>query len=261
MPADALDADLPRARGDRVVRLRREDEVARRRPRRAAAGPAESPRKQATLSSPRSFVQTRLSEKTPSKSKTTRRISVRSVTLRARRRAASTSSTSSSATACSHASGRTSVRPSRPSSSYGGRPPSAGDFATRSPGARTCPAGRSRAATSFFPIFSSGRSSLASGRFTPSPTRVGDAVQIANEPPHPLGHERERVIRALPRMVEREVLLDDARAEHVADERHRDPALVVGEPDHELGEALAVRLDDTEVELLDLARVRPRCTA
>ena len=85
---------------------------------------------------------------------------------------------------------------------------------------------------------------------------VGDAAQVADEPPHPLGHEREGVVGALPCVVQREVLLDDARSEHVADERHRDPALVIREPDDEVGEALAVRLDHTEVELLDLARVR-----
>ena len=85
MPADALDAELPRARRNRVVRLLREDEVVHSdlvepsQPEGVAA-------KQATLSSPRSFVQTRLSVKTPSKSKTTRRISARPVTLRERRR-------------------------------------------------------------------------------------------------------------------------------------------------------------------------------
>ena len=41
------------------------------------------------------------------------------------------------------------------------------------PAARTCPAGSSRAATSFFPIFSSGRSSLGSVRLTPSPSATG----------------------------------------------------------------------------------------
>ena len=47
---------------------------------------------------------------------------------------------------------------------------------------------------------------------------VGDAVQVADEAPHALGHEREGVVGALPGVVQGEVLLDDARAQHVADE-------------------------------------------
>ena len=59
-------------------------------------------------------------------------------------------------------------------------------------------------------------------------------------------------------MVQGEVLLDHARAEHVRDERHRDPVLVVGEPDDDVREALAVRLDHAQVQLVGLARVRRR---
>ena len=55
-----------------------------------------------------------------------------------------------------------------------------------------------------------------------------------------------------------EVLLDHPRAEHVRDRRHRDAVLVVGEPDHELGVALAVRRDHAELELLDGGRVGRR---
>ena len=84
------------------------------------------------------------------------------------------------------------------------------------------------------------------------------ALEVADEPAHPVGHQRERVIRALPGVVEREVLLEDARAEHVADERHRDPVVVVGEADHELRVALAQLADDGEVQILDVRRVGRR---
>src|SRR5439155_17985183 len=92
----------------------------------------------------------------------------------------------------------------------------------------------------------------------PVPERDRHAVQVAHEPPQALRHERERLVGALPRVVEREVLLDHACAEHEADERHGDPALVVGETDREVGEALAIDLDHAQVELVDLARIRGR---
>ena len=199
--------------------------------------PCESPRKHATLSSPRSFVQTRLSEKTPSKSKTTSRISARPVTPRERRRAARRARRPPARPPARRSAGAARRRPSSSSSSYGGSPPSAGDFATRSPGPSTCPAGKSRAATSFFPIFSSGRSSLWQRSLHAVSERVGHAAQVTDEPAHSLGHERERMVGALPRVIQGEVLLDDARAEHVADQRHRDAALVVGEADDELRES------------------------
>ena len=129
----------------------------------------------------------------------------------------------------SSASARVSGRPIRSSSAYGGRPPSAGDFATRSPSASTWPAASARAATSFFPIFCE-RLLLARKRpLDAVADRDRDAPQVAHELPHALGHQRERVVGALRRVAEREVLLDHARAEHVGDECHRDPVLVVGE--------------------------------
>ena len=108
------------------------------------------------------------------------------------------------------------------------------------------------------PSSAAGRSSLGSRRFTPSPSADGHAVEIPDEPAHPVGHERVRVIGALPGVVEREVLLEHARAEHVRDRRHRDPVVMVREPDHELGVALLQRRDHREVEILDLGRVRGR---
>ena len=82
------------------------------------------------------------------------------------------------------------------------------------------------------------------------------AVEVADEPAHALGHERERVVGALRRVIEREVLLDHPGAEHERDESHRDPALVIREPDDEVRIPLAIRLDDAEVQLLHRARVR-----
>ena len=60
--------------------------------------------------------------------------------------------------------------------------------------------------------------------------RDRNAAEIAHELPHPLRHQGERVIRALGRVAQREMLLDHARAEHVRDGRHRDAVLVVGRP-------------------------------
>ncbi len=63
------------------------------------------------------------------------------------------------------------------------------------------------------------------------------------------------MVGALPRVVQREVLLEDPGAEHERDRRHRDPVVMVGETDHEVGVALAERRDDREVQVLDLGRV------
>ncbi len=200
--------------------------------------PNASPRQQATLSSPRSFVQTRLSVKTPSKSKTTKRIASRSITLRERRRPAL------------QARGRRERRPARPRAAAracvragrrartaaGRRPP-----ATWRPGRPE----RGRA-----PLGDLGRDELLShllkrpllARQAPLHAvaeRRRNALEVADEPAHPVGHERVRVIGALPGVVEREVLLEHARAEHVGNRGHRDPVVVVGEPDDELGIALA----------------------
>ena len=64
------------------------------------------------------------------------------------------------------------------------------------------------------------------------------------------------MVGALRGVVEREVLLDHARAEHVGDERHRDAVLVVGEPDHEAREPLAQRRDDVQVQVVRVGRIR-----
>src|SRR5207302_4351683 len=82
-------------------------------------------------------------------------------------------STSSKVRKSSDATGRRSRLPTSPSSSEGGKPPSAGDLIATSSAVRTWPRSRSRAATSFFPIFSSGFCSTGSGRLTPSPSATG----------------------------------------------------------------------------------------
>ena len=71
--------------------------------------------------------------------------------------------------------------------------------------------------------------------------RDRDAPQVAHELAHALGHQGERVVGALRRVAEREVLLDHARAEHVRDQCHRDAVLVVGEADDDVGVPLADR--------------------
>ena len=88
--------------------------------------------------------------------------------------------------------------------------------------------------------------------------RRRNPVEVADEPAHPVRHQRERVVGALPGVVEREVLLDHARAEHVAEQRHRVAVLVVGEPDHDLRIPLAQRRDHAQVQLLHLDRIRRR---
>ena len=148
--------------------------------------------------------------------------------------------------------------PSSSSSAYGGRPPSAGDFATRSPVGEHVTGRKRRAATSFFPIFRERRLLARERPLDAVADRGGDTVQVADELAHPLRHQRERVVGALRRVARREVLLDHARAEHVRDERHRDAVLVVGEADDELRVALAVRRDHAELELLDGGRVGRR---
>ena len=89
----------------------------------------------------------------------------------------------------------------------------------------------------------------------PVAERRGHAPQVADELAHALGHERERVVRSLQRVREREVLLHHARTEHVRDERHRDAVLVVREADHELRVALAQGRDHAQLELLGGRRV------
>ena len=62
--------------------------------------------------------------------------------------------------------------------------------------------------------------------------------------------EREAVVGALHRPVEREVLLDDPAAEHVGGDRHRDPVVVARVADDRVREQLAVGLDHAQVELV-----------
>ena len=66
------------------------------------------------------------------------------------------------------------------------------------------------------------------------------------------------MVRALRRVVEREVLLDHARAEHVGHESHGDAVLVIGQPDHEAWEPLAQRGDDVQVQVVRVGGVGGR---
>src|SRR3989441_6690849 len=61
--------------------------------------------------------------------------------------------------------------------------------------------------------------------------------------------QREDVVGAFHCPVQREVLLDDPRAEHVGGDRHRDPVVVSGVAHDRLREQLAIGLDDAQVEL------------
>ena len=105
------------------------------------------------------------------------------------------------------------------------------------------------------PIFWSGRSSLGSFPLHAVTQRDRHAAQITHEASHPVGHERVGVVGALPRVVQREVLLEDPGAEHERDRGHCNAVVMVGETDHEVGVALAERGDDREVQVLDLGRV------
>ena len=86
--------------------------------------------------------------------------------------------------------------------------------------------------------------------------RRRNPVEVADEPAHPVRHQRERVVGSLQGVVEGEVLLDHPCSQHVGDERHCDAVLVVGEPDYQVGEALSQRRDHVQVEILRLGRVR-----
>ena len=90
------------------------------------------------------------------------------------------------------------------------------------------------------------------------PERGRYPVQVPDEAAHAVRHQRVRVVGALPGVVQREVLLERPRAEHVGDGRHGDAVVVVGEPDDELRVALPQRRDHREIEVLDLRRVRGR---
>ena len=125
------------------------------------------------------------------------------------------------------------------SSAYGGRPSSAGELAARSPGASTCPGANARVATSFFPIFCSGFSSLGSGRFYASPIATGMRRRSRTSLRMPSGINEKAWSVPFDGVTQREVLLDHPRPEHVGDDRHRDPVLVVGEADDEVGVPLS----------------------
>src|SRR5262245_3303589 len=80
--------------------------------------------------------------------------------------------------------------------------------------------------------------------------REARALEVTDELAQADRLEREAVVGALHRSVEREVLLDDAAAEHVRRDRHRDPVVVAGVADDRALEQLPVGLDHTQVELV-----------
>ena len=166
----------------------------------------------------------------------------------------SSSSRCSNVSAASSSSGCRSVRPITLSSSYGGRP-SPGDFSARSSRRSVCPTGSVAAATIFLPIFVIGSDLARIRRLRPVAEGDARAPEVADELAQADRLEREAVVGALHRAVEREVLLDDARAEHVGRDRHRDAAVVPGVADDGVGEELPVGVDHAQVELLPLGRV------
>ena len=88
--------------------------------------------------------------------------------------------------------------------------------------------------------------------------RLVGALEVAHHLAQPDRLERERVVGALHRAVQREVLLDDAGAEDVGGHRHRDAVVVAREPDDRAGKPFAVRGDDAQVELLERRRIAGR---
>ena len=69
---------------------------------------------------------------------------------------------------------------------------------------------------------------------TPSPIAIGTRLRSRTSLRMPSGISENAWSVPFRGVAQREVLLDDAGAEHVRDRRHRDPVLMVGEPDHEL---------------------------
>src|SRR2546425_2357750 len=84
-------------------------------------------------------------------------------------------------------------------------------------------------------------------RLRPVAERDARAPEVAHELAQPDRLQREAVVGALQRAVEREVLLDDPAAEHVRRDRHRDPVVVPRVADDGLREELPVGLDHAQV--------------
>ena len=85
------------------------------------------------------------------------------------------------------------------------------------------------------------------------------AVEVAHHLAQADRLERERVVGALPRAVQREVLLDDARAEHIGRDGHRDAVVVAREADDRVREQRSRYVAITpQVELVELGRVAGR---
>jgi hypothetical protein len=59
-----------------------------------------------------------------------------------------------------------------------------------------------------------------------------DPVKIPDHLLHADGFERQRVIGALPCVIEREMLFDDPRTNHVGDRGHRNAVVVVRQADN-----------------------------
>src|SRR4029453_18881479 len=136
---DALDPHLPRPCRHRVVRLRGENEVFDpdlvEAPQPVRIGTAPGDALLAAVVRPYAVVREDPVEVEDDEADLRER---RHVSRAARGEASGTRWASRMASSSSR--GRASVRPSRPSSSYGGMPSSAGDLASRSPDARRGPA-------------------------------------------------------------------------------------------------------------------------
>jgi len=79
--------------------------------------------------------------------------------------------------------------------------------------------------------------------------RLDCALEIAHHAPQAGGLQAERLIGALPRPVQGEVLFEDARPEHIGDQRHGDAGVVPRKPDDHVRKGLRERLDHPEVQL------------
>src|SRR5712692_6860729 len=95
-------------------------------------------------------------------------------------------------------------------------------------------------------------------RLRPVAERETRALEVAHELAQPHRLQREAMVGALQRAVQREVLLDDTAPEHVGRDRHRDPVVVPRVADDGLGEELPVGLDHAQVEFLPFRGIAGR---
>ena len=84
------------------------------------------------------------------------------------------------------------------------------------------------------------------------------AAQVAHHLAEPLRLEGERVVGALPGVVDGEVLLHHASAQHVRSQGHGDAVVVGGQAHDGVRESLPVACDDAQVQLFELGGVARR---